>query len=84
MGNICSIARLNIACPVIAEKRSIIIIAGIKYFALIGIGKKVTLICFQEKNIPNATKIPIIAPDAPTIVELKFEKLTLLFQFLYY
>ena len=27
------------------------------------------------KNIPNATKIPIIAPDAPTIVELKFEKI---------
>ena len=61
--------------PVIAEKRSIIIIAGIKYLALIGIGKNSSINLLSGKNIANATNIPIIAPDAPTIVELKFEKI---------
>ena len=33
-----------------------------------GIGKNISISLLSGKNIPKATKTPIIAPDAPTIV----------------
>ena len=33
-----------------------------------GIGKNINISLLSGKNIPKATKTPIIAPDAPTIV----------------
>ena len=60
---------LKIAWPVIAENKSKSIIPGIKYLALTGTGKKINISLLSGKNIPKATRTPIIAPDAPTIVD---------------
>ena len=60
---------LKIAWPVIAENKSKRIIPGIKNFAFTGTGKNINISLLSGKNIPNATRTPIIAPDAPTIVD---------------
>ena len=60
---------LKIAWPVIAENKSRKIIPGIKYFAFTGTGKKINISLLSGKNIPKATRIPIIAPEAPTMVD---------------
>ena len=43
---------LKIACPVTAENKSRIIIPGIKYFAFMGTGKKISINLFSGKNKP--------------------------------
>ena len=64
--------------PEIAEIKSKIIIPGIKYLAFIGTGKNININLLSGKNIPKATRTPIIAPEAPTISELKESNLELI------
>ena len=49
---------LKIAWPVIAENKSKRIIPGIKYFALMGIGKNISISLLSGKNIPKLLKLP--------------------------
>ena len=54
-------------CPVTPEIKSKIIIPGMKYFAFMGIGKKIIINSAFGFIIPKAAKIPIRQPEAPTI-----------------
>jgi hypothetical protein len=53
--------------PAISIDNSYRINRGIKYFALIGIGKKIIISSTLGYTIPNAINKPAIAPEAPSV-----------------